>query len=114
MFKIRREQKDAFRTEELYDFEARVADHLRRCFPQRWAALGEDAGRALIRHGIEGASRHGIVTERDVCKFVDLALVFGVDFDRERAWAREILAGVDPRDPSAKLRRLHERAMEEA
>ena len=111
MFKMRREQMDAFREEALREFEDWVAGHVERCLPERWAALGEGGVREVIRLGVERAAEYGIVAERDVCKFVDLMLVFGVDFDRERGWAREILAVKG--DPFARMRRLHARALQE-
>jgi hypothetical protein len=115
MFRMRSEQKQAFRADALHDFEERVVLHVGRCFAERRAALGDDGLRALIRLGIERAGGHGIVAERDVCKFVDLMLVFGADFDRRCPWARESLdGGTSPEPPSARLRRLYRRAMEEA
>ena len=34
---------------------------------------------------------YGIVTECDVCKYIDLMIAFGRDFDQECVWARETL-----------------------
>jgi hypothetical protein len=113
MFKIRREQAQAFREEALRDFEDRVLAHAGRCFPDRTASLGEDAVRHLIRRGVERAACYGIVAERDVCMYVDLMLVFGADFDRENAWARDILA-TRGKDPSTTLRALYARGVEAA
>ena len=92
MFKVRREQMVAYREAALRDFEDQVVAHVGRCFPEELAALGEDGTRLVIRSGIERAGGYGIVAERDVCKFIDLMLVLGTTFDREHAWAGEILA----------------------
>jgi hypothetical protein len=113
VFKIRREQAMAFRAEALRDFEDRVLMHVRRCFPDRAASLEEDAVRNLIRRGVERAAAYRIVAERDVCMYVDLMLVFGADFDSERAWAREVLAARGG-DPSTTLRTLYARGVEAA
>jgi hypothetical protein len=112
VFKVRREQMEAYREAALRDFEGRVVEHVARCFPDRLATLGEDGLRRMIRAGVERAGVHGVVAARDVCKFIDLMLVFGVNFDREREWAREILDAKG--DPFKKMRRLFGRALEEA
>ena len=114
MFKIRKEQVGAFREESIRDFEQQMLDHLQRCFPERWPALGEARARELIRAGIARAARHGIDSEGDVCKLVDLMLVFGADFDERCAWAKDIWSAPELATPHAKLMALHRRALEEA
>jgi hypothetical protein len=111
MFRIRKEQKRAFRQAALQQFEDAAARHVERCFPNEWATFGDLAIRQWIRIGIDGAARYGIVAERDVCKFVDLMVVFGVDFDRQCEWARKILDAPTPGDPFARMRILHYRAL---
>ena len=113
MFRIRKEQKAAFREDAIHDFENRMVAHVRRCLVEHWETLGDDALREVIRMGTERADGFGIVAERDVCKFVDLMLVFGTDFDRRCAWAREILEAAAPTDPAVKMRRLFQRAGDE-
>jgi hypothetical protein len=112
MFKMRREQREAFREDALRAFEDRVIQHVERCLPDRRVTLGEEGLREVIRLGVRCAEGYGIEAERDVCKLVDLMLVLGVGFDREHAWAREILGTKEY--PWAKVRRLCERAVEEA
>ena len=114
VFKIRKEQKVAFRAEALRGFEDRVLEHWRRCLGSLLAARGEEDARALIRAGIEGAGALGVSAERDVVNLLDLMLYFGVDFARERAWAREVLAETAGAPPSARVRDLYVRAMVEA
>lgn len=114
MFKIRVEQKVAFRGQALLDYENRVVRHVERCFPEQWATLGDAGVRATIRSGIERAAAHGIVSQRDVCGFIDLMLAFGADFERRCTWAREILHRRDPGGPAATLQVLLDRAIEEA
>jgi hypothetical protein len=114
MFKVRREQMDAYREAAIRDFEDQVVEHLVRCLPEQAEAMGDRGLRDLVRLGIERAAAFGIVAQRDVCKFIDLMLVFGADFDRRCAWASEILAAPEPADPFARMRLLHARALEEA
>jgi hypothetical protein len=47
----------------------------------------------MVRHGIQRAKVYGIKSRRDVCKYIDLMIVFGRDFDTNKrtGWAREIL-----------------------
>lgn len=113
MFTIRKEQKDAWREDAVRDFENRMVAHIRRCLVEQWERSGEANLREVIQAGIVGAAALGIVAESDVCKFIDLMLVFGIDF-HQFGWAKEILDADKPRDPSARMRRLFDRAMEEA
>jgi len=114
MFKWRKEQDVAFRAVALREFHENVAKHVKRCFPERFAELGADGVGEMTQRAIERAAVYRIVAERDVCGFVDLMLVFGVDFDQRCAWAREILEAPQPKHPLARMRRLRERALEEA
>lgn len=112
MFKIRQEQMTAFQGDALRVFEERMVAHVGRCLPECMADLGEGRVREVIRLGIERAAVFDIVAERDVCKFIDLMLVFGTDFDVARAWAREILDD-ESESPRGKLQRLYEQASRE-
>ena len=87
--------------------------HLRKFFPKQCAALGELQLRETIGHGIRRAAHYGITAKRDVCKYIDLMIVFGRDFDSDKRfrWAREILdrqgnsfAKMKALLPAAKLR----------
>lgn len=87
--------------------------HFGRCFAHELAARGEASMRELVRRGMAAAGRYGIVSARDVCKYVDLMLVFGEDFDASCEWPRGELAGHGPRRP-ADIRVLFARAIAEA
>jgi hypothetical protein len=109
VLKMRKEQMTAFRAAALADFEERVLAHVARSLPARYATLGEGGVRAVIARGIERAATYRIVSERDVCKFIDLMLVLGDGFDRELAWARDALAS-SGEDPVAAANELYARA----
>lgn len=104
---IRDSQAAAFSSTASEKYEERVLLHLRRCFPNQSQAMGESAVRSLIRHGISRAAEYHITAERDVCKFSDLMMAFGRDFDREQ-WASSILHDRDLRDPTLRLETLYE------
>src|ERR1700681_3763804 len=98
---IRSAQMDAFSENASQAFEDRMMAHLNRCFPDQCGAMQEAGVRETIRYGIEQAADHGITAQRDVCKYIDLMVVFGRDFDRDPAvpWASSILndrALIDP------------------
>ncbi|HEY1220085.1 MAG: hypothetical protein ABSE42_09955 [Bryobacteraceae bacterium] len=80
---------------EVQKFEDRTLVHLQKFFPRQCAALGERRLRESIQYGIRRAANYGITARRDVCKYIDLMIVFGRDFDADKRfrWAGEILRG---------------------
>ena len=84
--------------------------HLKKYFPKQCEAMGEPQLRDTIRYGIKRAAAYGAVAKRDVYKFVDLMVVFGRDFDKDKQlpWAGEILR--TPKDPGTKVDALVEAA----
>ena len=98
MLTIRQAQMDAFSRIEVAKFEEWVLAHLQMFFPSRYRAAGEPRLREVIRSGIERAASHDVRAKRDVCKYIDLMVVFGRGFDADPRfpWAREILASGEP------------------
>ena len=95
------------------DFEDRVVKHLNRCFPEASLSFEEPEFRQLIRDSSHRAEYYGFCHERDVCKFIDLAFLFGVDFDRDPAldWAPAILLDPDYDNPSERIDNLYGQGM---
>lgn len=95
MLSFRTQQVEALSLAAIGDFEQRAFDHVCRCFPAATRSMSDGQLRELLRHGIERAMAHGVRTERDASKYINLMFVFGRDFDRdpELPWAREILDG---------------------
>jgi hypothetical protein len=91
-------------------FEERLIAHLEKFFPQPCAVLGEAGLRQLCREGIARARIHGLRSERDLCKYLNLMLVSGRDFDREQPWAAEILELNSA--PGQRMERLYAAALE--
>jgi hypothetical protein len=112
MFRIRAEQVDAFRVAAVRSYEDRVAAHVERCFPQEFGDLGDLKVRRIIREGISRASNYGIVSERDVCLFIDLMVELGPNFDTdaEFPWASAILQDREE-DGSEKIDRVFSMAL---
>lgn len=115
MLTIRKEQAAAFENAGRVDFENRMVIHIRKFFPKHYAALEEEKTRQLIQFSIERAATHGIVNERDVCKFTDLMICFGPAFeqDPEHPWAAVILSDSEISTPSGKVDALHDRGLAE-
>lgn len=87
-------------------FEDWMVGHLRQFFPAQCDALGEEGLREIIRDGRTRAAHHGFRTRCDVCKYIDLMIVLGRDFDTDgrTRWAARILARRG--DRSATMRAL--------
>lgn len=94
MLVIRAEQMVALGESIKRRFEREMADHLSTFFPEQCAALRADELSLFIQTTIDRALAYGIDCERDVCKFLDVAMALGNDFDRsdEHPWSREILS----------------------
>lgn len=105
---IRHQQMQSLADASVSKFEARMTEHLERCFPVQCKASDEMRIHSTIRYGIERAASYGINLERDVCKYIDLMFVFGRDYDRDPGlpWVSEILEDETLDDATVKTERL--------
>ncbi len=110
MLTIRPEQIKVFSQMEVAKFEKWMMAHLKKYFPVQCRAVGESQLRPIIRTGIDRAAVYEISSQCDVCKYIDLMVVLGRDFDTDRRfpWAGEILA--KRWDSSLKMNALFELA----
>ena len=116
MLVIRREQLSLFSQAELRKFEDWMVSHLGKFFPRQSRTMGESKLRETIQYGIKRAASYGIVSKRDVCKYVDVMIVLGRDFDRDPQylWAARILGQKNSRQKNgsgAKAQALLESAI---
>lgn len=110
MLTIRKAQTAVFEDASLVDFENRMVVHIKKFFPDHFAALQEEKTRQLIQFAIERAATHGIVNECDVCKFTDLMIGFGPGFEEDPkcAWAAKILGDTASATSSERVDRLYD------
>ncbi len=108
---IRQEQMSAFRNADIENFEEWMLVHLKKFFPKQSHVAGDQRLRDTIRCGIRSSAAYGITAKRDVCKYIDLMVLFGRDFDTDRTypWAGELLS--QPGNPQAKIKALMDSAM---
>jgi hypothetical protein len=112
MFTIRKEQMAAFGPLGKKAFEDRTLAHIKRVFPEQSQSLGEPKVRETIQYGTQRAAAYRIVSERDVCKYIDLMILYGRDFDKDlnHSWAKSVLENQNIRNPSSKIERLYRAA----
>lgn len=112
MLTIRKEQLAVFGPLGKKAFEDRMLQHLNKIFPEQCKALGEPKLRETIQYGTQRAASYLITSERDVCKYIDLMIIYGRDFDQDTnlPWAQAVLQNKNIRDPSAKIERLYKAA----
>jgi hypothetical protein len=108
MLTLRKEQMKVFQPIAVKSFEDRVVAHLQKVFPEKSAQLGEDKLRDAIKYETQRAAVYSITSERDACKYIDLSILYGPDFDKDSnlPWAQNILQNKNIRNPSTKVDRL--------
>jgi hypothetical protein len=111
MLTIRKEQLRVLDQAKRKRFMAKMLQHVQEFFPSQCALLGENQLREWVEHGINRAANYRLASERDVCKYIDVMIVFGKDFDRDSRlpWASKILS-VQHTKPAEKTRLLFEAA----
>lgn len=67
--------------------------HIKEFFPEEYEELGENGVIDIVREGIVNSAKYDIRSEQDVCRYIDLMVVFGddLDIDPELTWMAEIL-----------------------
>ena len=115
MLRIRTEQLDALRAPALDDFVDEMMLHVHEYFPKESMALGLEAVRERIEDGIKRAEGHGVTTPKGVCKFINMMMAFGPDFDTHpdtAPWVKPILDDPAVPDGTARMDILSEKALE--
>ena len=86
-------------------FVARLCEHARAFFPAEIASLSQDGLRRAVESCVERAARLGAHTQRDACRFLNLALAFGWDFDcdPDLTWIHRRLVDATCGTPSDRL-----------
>jgi hypothetical protein len=115
MLTIRTDQMRIFSWMAWNSFEGRMVAHLGEFFPQRCKTLGEEKTRETIQQGTVNARKYGIISEHDVCIYIDMMFEYGDDFDvdPELPWASQVLNDPEIRDPTYKVNRLFDAAMDQ-
>jgi hypothetical protein len=89
----------------------RLMEHAWRHFPDVAAQLGTEL-REVVARAVQRARSYGFSRQRETCKYLNLELRFGRDFDSDPgcAWAHTLLASALP--GPAKMERLYRAALE--
>ena len=98
--RIRPEQMAVFAQNETEKFQDWIVEHLRRFFPEQCEAAGEQGLRRLVLDGIKCAAGYGIKSRRGVCKYIDLMVLLGREFETDQRFpaAANILRQPIPAD----------------
>ncbi|MCP3135980.1 hypothetical protein [Pyxidicoccus xibeiensis] len=87
-------------------------DHLHQHHPEWVAAQGEEEALAVVRGAVRRAHGYALSSTRDVCRLLDLVVIFGPDWSGdEHAWLHQSLVGATPATSSRRLERLLQQAM---
>jgi len=82
--------------------------HLRQFFPESVPFLDDQAVRCRVEYTLRRAAVFGLSSRQDLCRYLNLAALFGWDFDRNphRAWMHCYLTDDQVSCPSERLARL--------
>jgi hypothetical protein len=114
MLKIRPEQMEEMSKVTLKTFEDDMVEHVKKFFPGYYDVLGEPIVRDVILYGVDRAEEYDLTTQRDVCLYINLMFLLGSNFDKDLQlpWIAEALGDETGTDPSARIDRLYDEAME--
>jgi hypothetical protein len=106
-WRIREEQMKVLSDYMHKSFATRAALYLRESHPNATDPMTAAELREFIEAGVDRAVQYSLTRENEIGVFLELMLLFGVDFDHTTDWAAEILQ--NPKLSAAeRLDRLHE------
>ncbi|WP_437767842.1 hypothetical protein WME77_12760 [Sorangium sp. So ce764] len=110
MLVIRDAQMAAFEAEGLKRYKAHLVESVKKHWPERSAALGDEGVRGEVDRAIERADGYGIVSQKDVFRYLNVSFMLGAGFDTDPTypWAEAILKD-DAMAPSEKMDRIVDR-----
>lgn len=115
MLRIRDDQIEALRKPALEDFKDEMFLHLHEFFPDECARMGALSVRAFVEDGIRRADGYQVFSPRGVCKYLNLMMALGPDFDtapKTAPWVQPILTDTSIPDTTARMDLLSEEAIQ--
>jgi len=114
MLRIRPQQMQTFEKAAMAGFERRMVDHLRTYFPGHYRIWGPATAQTVVQYGCKRAQHYGLATERHICLYLTLMATLGGNFDTDPQlpWATAILADTTIPEPTMRIDRLTDHAME--
>jgi hypothetical protein len=109
MLTIRKEQIKAFEEVAMRQFIDDMIIHVNKYFPEECGKLGEEQLRNHLVWIIPRAKKYGLEAERDLCRYLNLSIIYGKDFDSDPGlvWMVNILLDYNEPNPSLRLNRLY-------
>ena len=97
---MRPSQLAEFSRVEVDKFKSWILVHLHKFFPRECQSAGETQLQDTIKYGIKRAASYGITSKRDVCKYIDLMVLLGREFETDQRFpaAANILRQPIPAD----------------
>lgn len=92
MFVVRSQQLEVFSEPERQAYREAMGAWLRRTYTYALESMSDVELDRHIVWGLRRALDHGFFSQEELGRFIELAVLVGIDFDIERDWAREILA----------------------
>lgn len=113
-FQIRREQMHALARSGEEDFQMRMIGYLRDLFSVKTSEFSDQQLIRLIERSTKDAGKYGIVSEKDVSRYIALICTFGLEFETkpEFDWAAAILDPESGRLPGFRIDDVFEEAIE--
>src|SRR4051812_18732819 len=105
MLTIRNQQMRAMEDALRRAFVPQLIDHARACHAERAAALGDNGLAEHLRALLRLADGYGVVGGQDLCRLLDLSLVFGLGWDssEELRWMHTRMQDTTLPDPGRRL-----------
>jgi hypothetical protein len=114
MLQIRKEQYEELGKVSLKRFEDSMVEHIKEYFPKCFEIHKEPLIRKVILYAVDRAESYGLITERDVCLYINLVFLLGSNFDTDpqMPWAAAILNDETITDSVIRIDKLHDKGME--
>lgn len=108
MLVIRTEQLDLLAKASREEFIEQMCRHLRSHFPPQLRGCGDDVLKSHINDALRRSAGYGLTSRQDCCRFLNLAVLYGWQFDQSAAqqWMRDYLIDETVSSPSERLRLL--------
>jgi len=91
-----------------------MVEHIKEFFPKYYEIHKEPLIRKVILYAVGRAESYNLITERDVCLYINLVFLLGSNFDTDPQlpWAAAILNDETITDSVTRIDKLHDKGME--